>query len=330
MNPYVSVVLPVYNAECYLRECINSILNQSYSNFELIIINDGSTDSSLSICKEYEILDSRIILYNQENHGVSFSRNIGIENSKGEYICFVDSDDVLNRESLENRVKGIGENDLYIGKYEIIDSAGNKKGEMPFDGKVYEWIGEDCLKYLFAHSGFGYQGYLWNKLFRNSIIKKNILSFDENISYNEDCLFVLQYLIKSNLKVGIEQNVCYKYRVHDTSAMAAARLIKNRDLNKLLTEITAFEMMEKLLMENSYPNACIHCSLCLWEVARGWYISISKNDIVPKRRMRQIVFDRCKYILSNKSTEMTFSNKFIVLLRTVNMMWKRETKELPE
>ncbi|MBQ7789924.1 MAG: glycosyltransferase family 2 protein [Bacilli bacterium] len=101
MNDLVSIIVPVYNVYEYLDECLKSLINQTYKNIEIIVINDGSTDKSLSICEKYTKKDKRIKLINQKNSGLSYTRNIGIKNSKGKYISFIDSDDIINNKMIE-------------------------------------------------------------------------------------------------------------------------------------------------------------------------------------------------------------------------------------
>ena len=101
-NPKISIIVPVYNAEQYLRRCIDSILNQSFTDFELILIDDGSKDKSSDICDEYAAKDSRIKVYHKENGGVSSARNLGLDNANGEWIAFVDSDDFIKEDYLKH------------------------------------------------------------------------------------------------------------------------------------------------------------------------------------------------------------------------------------
>ena len=98
----ISIIVPIYNSEKYLERCINSILNQTYTNFELILINDGSKDSSLKICRKYASKDNRIVVIDKENEGVSIARNMGIQRAKGELISFVDADDYIEKTFLED------------------------------------------------------------------------------------------------------------------------------------------------------------------------------------------------------------------------------------
>ena len=110
MNDLISVIVPVYNVKNYLEKCLDSIINQTYKNLEIILINDGSTDESLDICYMYEKKDNRIKVYNQENHGLSYTRNRGIEIARGKYIGFVDSDDVISPFMYEFLYKAININ----------------------------------------------------------------------------------------------------------------------------------------------------------------------------------------------------------------------------
>ena len=118
--PLISIIVPVYNVESYLKRCIESILNQTFRDFELILVNDGSTDNSEIICKEYALKDERIKYFYQRNKGVSEARNKGIDNSSGEYIQFIDSDDYVDENFLEivvNRFKRDNSDIVFIGFY---------------------------------------------------------------------------------------------------------------------------------------------------------------------------------------------------------------------
>lgn len=118
----VSFIIPIYNAEKYLDECIKSIIKQTYSNFELLLVNDGSTDNSAIICDTYANKDSRIKVIHKINGGVSSARNIGLDNAKGEYICFVDADDVIHPKLLETTLSVLMETqqDIIIYRYKFV------------------------------------------------------------------------------------------------------------------------------------------------------------------------------------------------------------------
>lgn len=121
MSPLVSIIIPIYNADKYLDRCLKSIVNQTYTNLEIILINDGSTDTSLNICKKYAEKDSRIILVNKTNEGVSIARNLGIQKSTGDYIAFLDADDWITSNYIEHLMKPFDvENvDISICKYHV-------------------------------------------------------------------------------------------------------------------------------------------------------------------------------------------------------------------
>ena len=135
MNDLISVIVPVYNVKNYLEKCLDSIINQTYKNLEIILINDGSTDESLDICYMYEKKDNRIKVYNQENHGLSYTRNRGIELARGKYIGFVDSDDVISPFMYEFLYKAINE---YNSKISICDFV--RFSDKPTFNESYESI----------------------------------------------------------------------------------------------------------------------------------------------------------------------------------------------
>ncbi|MGJ1387080.1 glycosyltransferase family 2 protein [Sphingobacterium spiritivorum] len=187
----LSVIVPVYNAEKTLERCLNSILNQSYTGFELLLINDGSKDNSANICVRYAKMDERITVINKENGGVSSARNTGLDFAKGTYITFIDSDDKIECEYLERLMKFNGA-DLVLCS--SITFPKNKK--TIFEDAVYNSdydIGTCLSKYIVA--GFTYP---WGKLYRKSIIKDQKLKFNSDLYIGEDTLFINQYLLHIN------------------------------------------------------------------------------------------------------------------------------------
>ena len=190
--PLISIIVPVYNCENYLDKCINSILSQTYKHFELLLINDGSTDNSSIICDNYQQKDSRIQVFNKENGGVSSARNLGLRNANGEYVCFVDSDDWIDDNYLDaffykNKI----EHDICIQgiKYFIprreLEPIMFKYPKLSFNlnDNTDVLINEQLLE----------NGCPVAKLFRMNIIKDYNIYFDEDISLNEDHLFVIDY-----------------------------------------------------------------------------------------------------------------------------------------
>lgn len=206
MNDLISVIVPIYNSEKYLERCIQSILNQSYRNIELILVNDGSKDGSLDICKKYSKCDSRIKIINKENQGVAAARNSGIEISSGEYIAFVDSDDHINEnlyQELMGRV-GDGIDVIALSSYSINQS------EKLFSS-ITEMNGENALRLLFK---LQFPTSLWAYMYSRKIIDG--IKLNNQVHFFEDFEFNYHVLKKVN-KVAICNKKLYSYEINDTS-----------------------------------------------------------------------------------------------------------------
>lgn len=186
----ISIIVPVYNSEKYIGPCLNSIINQNYANFEVIIINDGSNDNSLEICEFFKNKYSNIILLNKLNEGVSKARNDGIKKATGDYLLFVDSDDYLEPNALnkfEPYLKYFP--DVIIGNYNIIKN--NKKiGNISLEKKLLNKL--EINAFLFPYFDLTYSHHIWGNLYKKSIINYNKILFDHNISMGEDLLFNIE------------------------------------------------------------------------------------------------------------------------------------------
>ncbi len=207
----ISVIVPVYNTEPYLHHCIDSILAQTFTDFELLLIDDGSTDSSGSICDEFAAKDSRVRVFHKANGGVSSARNMGLDNAHGEWVAFVDADDLLYPDFLKTFVTKFSQSvDLYIQGYEDSNGYTLVRTER-------SWVSE-CLVVelddIYLDQLFGF---VWNKLYKAVIIKDNGLRFNEQITMIEDLLFIYDYLQHSNSAYNINA-VNYYYWRHESSA----------------------------------------------------------------------------------------------------------------
>lgn len=182
----ISIIVPIYNAEQYLHRCIDSILAQSYTDFELLLIDDGSKDSSGAICDEYASRDTRVHVFHKENGGVSSARNLGLYNAKGEWITFIDSDDWVKSEFLEKLIDS-GDADLIVGG--SIRTSGRKEQllDIRYDKNTIPDFLNQYLDNLLLLAP-------WGKLLRRTIITENHIRFDEHTRFGEDTLFVYQYL----------------------------------------------------------------------------------------------------------------------------------------
>ena len=214
--PQISVIVPVYNVEKYLTQCIESILSQTYQEFELLLIDDGSEDNPGSICDHYSNIDSRVHVFHKENGGVSSARNMGIEHAKGEWVCFVDSDDWIDKDTFEY-ITGLwkGADFLQFG-YRRTGGTASEYSYVPskvlrYSTSVY------CTKRIYHSAICGY-------LLKLNIIKKYKISFPNHIKYGEDQAFILKTLICSSEIVILDRHF-YNYRDREGSAMHASESI---------------------------------------------------------------------------------------------------------
>lgn len=217
----VSIIIPVYNTEKYMRRCLESILSQTSTDFEVILVDDGSPDRSGEICDEYAEKDNRIKVIHNRNYGVSHSRNAGINIAQGEWIMFVDSDDELSPDCFQKLSLGmVDKNDMIIGGYDLIDEKGylltqNSRND------VLSWDMKTCLRDVYRSQHASYNGFCANRLFRRSIIQEQRLFFVEDIFSREDGLFLVQYLLRCSGLCYYTLSSVYKYRQHGNNATSS-------------------------------------------------------------------------------------------------------------
>ena len=211
----ISIVVPVYNTEQYLPRCLDSIVNQSFSDFEVLLIDDGSTDGSGAICDAYAEKDGRVRVSHQENGGVSSARNTGLDNAKGEWICFVDSDDFLNGGFFEHFMIKSASADLTYYSFKYIDEINCKDCIEQFENNRIS--GKSAIEdYI---QPVRYQSYKscivdvpWGKFYKKRIIDEHHIRFPEDIDFKEDEIFNYRYL-KYVETLEISDFVGYNYRL---------------------------------------------------------------------------------------------------------------------
>lgn len=212
----ISVIIPVYNAEKYIAKCLESVVRAKKKNdIEIVLINDGSTDSSLSVCEQFSQKYSFIRVFSQKNEGPSLARNKGIEIAEGEFIVFVDADDYVEKDYLEELYNSIvnSESDLaccgYIdhSEYGIIEATNYSTDTL--------YKASNFLPFVLEKVG----GVLWDKIFRKELIVKNGVLFNSTIRLSEDLLFVLEYLRYTN-KVSIVKKHLYHYNRIDQNGLS--------------------------------------------------------------------------------------------------------------
>lgn len=210
----VSVIIPVYNAEKYLRRCVESVLGQSYGDLELVLVDDGSTDSSGAICDEYASCDVRVRVVHQENRGVSAARNAGLRVATGEYVVFVDSDDSVLSDYVHNLVSAGDDDYVAAGCY-----VQNKDGTWSEWHNVPKKITIDEIERNSKKIHEVPTGTVWSHRYKRNKIVDNGLWFSEDVSRGEDTLFNCRYL-RICESIVILDTLDYRYYHHDTSATA--------------------------------------------------------------------------------------------------------------
>ena len=218
----VSIIVPIYNSSKYLNKCLDSILNQTYNNIEIILINDGSTDNSLDIIEKYQEKNKNISIYDITNHGQGYARNLGIKNSHGDYIMFVDSDDYVDKDIVSKLINNIGDSDISVcDMFEVVN-----------DNKIYyqsfHSYGNDQISFMLSEPG------PVAKLYKKGLLKDAL--FMENVYY-EDLAFTP--IVALNVKkVSYVKEALYYYVKHDNSTM------RNKVYNPKMDSI--FKVMDYL------------------------------------------------------------------------------------
>ena len=240
----ITVIVPVYNAENHLRRCVDSILHQTFYDFELLLINDGSIDKSASICDSYKN-DVRIRVIHQANQGVSIARNIGLNNARGEYIAFVDADDYLESNALEILYANICQGyDLVCGAFRRVTSSdfSYECRLKPQSLTVFQ-LAQLCWNMNFHII----LGSVWGKLYRRQIIEDNDIQFPTAISYAEDNIFNIRYYRQIKTALMLD-SVIYNYFCNSNS------------------------------LATKFSYSMIYDSLCVCEIRKKYFKKLLRNN----------------------------------------------------
>lgn len=243
----ISVIIPVFNCESYVERCIDSVLNQNYDNFEVVVINDCSSDGTYNILKKYSNNKKIKILDNKNNKGVSFSRNKGLSASDGEYVIFCDADDYFEEGIFEVLVNRISNDAIRFNNYIIRD------GDISLNtADVYSDV-NDVVSNKFLVVDLiknKTESHLWNYMFRNDVIRKNNIKFNDNIKYQEDFLFILEYFCNIK-KIDVISEPFYYYNKDNVSSATVNvdNVIRNlKSIEALKKEI--FSLVDKYSLGN--------------------------------------------------------------------------------
>lgn len=265
----VSIIVPVYNGENYIRKCIESIINQEYKELEIFLVDDKSTDNSYSIMKEYEKIDDRVIaIHLDENVGVSGSRNVALDRATGKYIQFVDCDDYIVRDAIKNFVRAMEKSDadMVISHfYRVAGDILSLKGDID---KNIILTREEYVERMAENPADYYYGVLWNKLYKREIIEKNKIRFDRSVDWCEDFIFNMEYLLNVS---NIESILSPTYYYVKTEGSLVSQSISS------LTNI-------------------VRMKLSVLEYYNDFYKKIYKDDDLKKRKINiyKFLFDYSK------------------------------------
>ena len=308
----ISVIIPVYNVGQYLRKCLDSVITQTYSNLEILLINDGSTDDSGRICDEYATNDCRIRVFHKLNGGVSSAKNVGLENMTGRYVGFVDSDDWIQSDMYEILYKTLTENHCHISVasyYKVSDTD-----SVPMTNRTPIPIGiietKEMLLYPLQRDNYmGFCGYLCNKLFLADVFLKNGLRFDEDINYGEDVLLFTRAVLAGKCRGSYIDKPLYHY-YQRTDSIAHSESIKVKaDI------LTAYKKKEELFDKNGYGD------ISYW--ARGFYchhasviaeIASKNNDVNTLQSMRSKIREHLDdYVRTNADFPEKYERMYCLL-----------------
>ena len=253
----VSVIIPVYNAERFLEQSIKSVINQTYSNIEIIIVNDGSTDKSVEICKKISLIDKRVILINKDNEGAGKARLTGIRNSKGKYICFLDADDLMESCFIEKMLRALETNnaDLVECGYYIFSVNTIKKHDIFKENLIYNK--EQFREQIVTNTIIDGQEavVLWNKMYRKDIIDKFVNIHTANVL--EDYIFNMQYYLGVGNYVYLYERLI-RYRVTENSLSRKYNTELIEELNKILP------LKEKYMVQYNLNNSEYQRRHAMW------------------------------------------------------------------
>lgn len=332
----VSIIVPVFNNEKYLDSCLQSLIRQTNSNIEILIINDGSTDNSYKIAKEFANKDDRIKLYNIANSGVSVARNVGINEATGNYITFVDSDDWIEPETIELALENIIAANAQIAIWSFFKNYEQKEIKLSLiPGKSREFKNDFEKEILYLKSIYAHYnritlnedvpvGTAMCKLYKLDFIKENNLEFNPNLIRSEDAIFSINAFQLTNKIVYFDKSL-YHYRINSNSMSFGFKYIHDTKtpFNLLIDELEKFKSKvpnKDLLQDVIY---CRVIQIIYWHFSYNYFNKENKTNILRKRiAMKKILNDR-KYVealMNVKKSYLPRQSKIMVFLFQKHMI----------
>lgn len=314
----ISIIVPVYNVEVYLPRCIESILSQTYSDFELILVDDGSSDNSLSICEKYAGADGRIIVLSKPNGGLSSARNFGLEKANGEFYSFIDSDDWVSEDFLETLLDLIVgyESDIAVVNYAKVSDNTDEIGG-PEQVSVTEWTRDEAVKCFFEQTKTNVA--VWNKLYRKNVVEN--IRFPDGQVYEDYCYQI--DVLKNVNKVVCSDSIKYYYFQRPGSIVHSKTA--KREADNILTFYSCLQIIRKCFpYEEEY---------CMQQMANHYYFLTACSAFLGGIGEKEYILGKVKTIFDDphraiKSSENPFSNIFYTYIYHSSLMTKSEKKIL--
>ena len=274
----LSIIIPIYNVGDYISECLDSILNQSFKNLEVICVNDGSTDNSLEILNDYKKRDERIVIIDKANEGSGVARNFGLQIARGEYVYFVDGDDLLTENALQLIVDEADKKQtdiLIFGAYSYYDGK-KKKGGYSADKLPKKYLNKVFSSKEIKRSLFKFPSTAWTKLYRREFLLDNNIKFQE-IRAGQDQLLFFHSMIKANRIALLAKNL-YCYRKNRVGAVTACKKKRNYSpiyvfsaIEKLLKEEEVFEEYKWIFVSGYFSKATSWLGKFQDDIKSGYY-----------------------------------------------------------
>ena len=298
MKDLISIIVPVYNTEKYLKECLDSIINQSYKNLEIIVVNDGSSDNSISIINEYKKNDKRIKLIDITNHGLSYARNIGVKKSHGDFVLFVDSDDVIHIDMIKILYSNLINTNSDISICEVVRYI--DKPNYCITNTVKEFNNIEILKLILEDLKIC--SYAVNKMLKKDLMKDIEFPIGKKL---EDVATTYKYILKAN-KVCYTDSMLYGYRQTNGS------ITNNLDLKFIKDYYEAITNRSNDLKNLGIDN---YIDLNRVNVILSFFIELSKNRKLYKGEIKRFLSDKYKLMpeLYNKTKDINKKSHNILL-----------------
>lgn len=294
----ISVIVPVYNTKKYLQGCVNSILSQTYNDFEVILVDDGSNDGSEIICDDYALREKRVRVLHQINSGVTEARRVGVEMANGEYVCFVDSDDMISAYCLENLMKHMTES------IDLVISGGDKHTII------------DVNEYLAELLTFNYWS-PFSKLYRKSLFSSFVFSTDRDIKVGEDFCMQLKLLNNISKDIAIITDCLYDYNTCNPNS-AMHKYVRSKEYEeRILQEVDSVIKLLPRRIKKDYPYFNYRCIMLGGMIGYGYDINYDSPWIRELKRdaNRLILSLRQKFIIAAITNR--FNRRLLILEKRI-------------